>query len=147
MRGWTVRESAELYGVPHWGTPYFSVSEAGNVQVHPRGPKGPTLDLPELVEELRHRGLRTPILIRFSDILESRVRKLAACFERALSEYEYKGVYRGVYPIKVNQQRQVVEELVEYGRPHSLGLEAGSKAELLVALAVLDTSEALISNS
>jgi arginine decarboxylase len=84
------------------------------------------------------------MLVRFSDILESRIRKLAGCFERAFGEYEYRGAYSGVYPIKVNQQRQVVEELVEYGRPFHLGLEAGSKAELLVALAVLDTPEALI---
>jgi arginine decarboxylase len=144
MRGWTVRDSAELYGISNWGAPYFSVGDNGCVRVHPHGSKGVGVDLLELVRELRHRGLRTPILIRFSDILESRVQEIAGCFRRACEEYEYKGAYRGVYPIKVNQQRQVVEELVEYGRACRLGLEAGSKAELLVALAVLDTPEALI---
>jgi arginine decarboxylase len=144
MRGWTVRNSAELYGISNWGNPYFSVGENGNVHAHPRGPDGPSVDLLELVQELRRRGLRTPLLVRFSDILESRVREIGRCFERAIQEYEYGGAYRGVYPIKVNQQRQVVEELVEYGRHSHLGLEAGSKAELLVALAVLDTPGAII---
>jgi arginine decarboxylase len=144
MRGWTVRDSAELYGISNWGTPYFSVGPNGHVQVHPRGPQGPRVDLPGLVEELRSRGLRTPLLVRFSDILESRVREIASCFERAFKEYEYQGAYRPVYPIKVNQQRQVIEELVEYGGDFNLGLEAGSKAELLVALALLDTPETLI---
>ncbi|MEE8558206.1 MAG: hypothetical protein V3T14_10010 [Myxococcota bacterium] len=144
MRGWTVRDSAELYGISNWGTPYFSVDEGGTILVHPREPDGPRIDLLGLVEELRRRGLRTPMLIRFSDILESRIREIDACFTRAIREYEYRGSYRGVYPIKVNQQRQVVEELVEYGRASRLGLEVGSKAEMLVALAVLDTPEALI---
>ncbi len=144
MRGWTVRDSAELYGISNWGAPYFSVGENGCLRAHPHGSKSVGVDLLELVEELRHRGLRTPILIRFSDILESRVKELAGCFQRASEEYEYRGAYRGVYPIKVNQQRQVVEELIEYGRASRLGLEAGSKAELLVALALLDTPEALI---
>ena len=144
MRGWTVQNSAELYGISNWGTPYFSIADEGRVRVHPRGPNGPRVDLLDLVGELRRRGLRTPMLVRFSDILESRIRELAGCFEHAFSEYEYQGAYRGVYPIKVNQQRQVVEELVEYGRPFHLGLEAGSKAELLVALAVLENPEALI---
>ena len=144
MRGWTVRDSAELYGISNWGTPYFSVDEGGTILVHPREPDGPRIDLLGLVEELRRRGLRTPLLIRFSDILESRIGEINACFTQAIREYEYRGSYRGVYPIKVNQQRQVVEELVEYGRASRLGLEVGSKAEMLVALAVLDTPEALI---
>jgi arginine decarboxylase len=144
MRGWTVRNSAELYGISNWGQPYFSVGENGNVHAHPRGPDGPSVDLLDLVQELRRRGLRTPLLVRFSDILKSRVREVGRCFDRAITEYEYRGAYRGVYPIKVNQQRQVVEELVEYGRQSHLGLEAGSKAELLVALAVLDTPGAII---
>jgi arginine decarboxylase len=139
-----VRDSAQLYGISNWGSPYFSIGDNGNVQVHPHGPESARVDLLELLQELRRRGLRTPLLVRFSDILESRVRHIAGCFERAFREYDYGGGYRGVYPIKVNQQRQVVEELVEYGRPFHLGLEAGSKAELLVALSVLDTRDALI---
>ena len=144
MRHWTAPDSAELYGISNWGGDYFSIASDGDVQVHPRGQGNGGVNLPDLVEEIRRRGLHTPLLIRFSDILASRVRELTGCFERARAEYTYKGRYRAVYPIKVNQQRPVVEELVEFGRPHQLGLEVGSKPELLVALAVLDTPDALI---
>ena len=144
MRAWTVREAAELYGIPYWGGDYFSVSAEGDMLVHPNGPGTSTVNLRAVVEELRGRGLRTPLVIRFSDILNSRVRHISDAFARAIRDYEYKGRYRGVYPIKVNQQRQVVEELVNYGRPYQLGLEVGSKPELLVGLALLNTPEALI---
>jgi arginine decarboxylase len=144
MRAWTIHDSAELYGISNWGGDYFSITPNGDVQVHPQGVKGGGVNLPDLVEEIRRRGLHTPLLVRFSDILASRVREINACFERAMSEYEYAGRWRGVYPIKVNQQRPVVEELVEFGRPYSLGLEVGSKPELLVGLALLDTPDALI---
>ena len=105
MRAWTVREASELYGIPYWGGEYFSVSATGDVLVHPNGPGSANVNLPALVDELRGRGLRTPLVIRFSDILASRVRHISGCFARAIGEYEYKGRYRGVYPIKVNQQR------------------------------------------
>ena len=144
MRGWTVRDSAELYGISNWGDPYFAVSERGTIEVRPRGAGGPSVDLLELVQQIRRRGLGTPLLIRFSDILASRIEHLAECFANAIREYEYHGTYRGVYPIKVNQQRQVVEELADVGSRFKLGLEAGSKPELLVALALLDSPEALI---
>ena len=144
MADWTVADSAELYGISSWGGDYFAIDPDGGVVVQPAGPDGARVSLPALVEELRGRGQRTPLLIRFSDVLASRVREIAGCFERAFRECEYAGSYRGVYPIKVNQQRQVVEELVEYGRSTHLGLEVGSKPELLVALALIDHSDALI---
>jgi arginine decarboxylase len=144
MRGWTIRDSLELYGVPSWGGGYFSVNPEGHVEVRPRGGSGPSVDMLELVQSLERRGLRTPLLIRFSDILASRVRGLSDAFQAAATEYGYQGRYRGVYPIKVNQQRHVVEEIVEHGRDAGVGLEAGSKPELLVALALLDTPGALI---
>jgi arginine decarboxylase len=144
MRGWTVEDSVKLYQVPHWGAGFFSVNARGNVSVRPRVGDDHAIDLLDLVKDLERRGMRTPLLVRFSDILASRVGDLAGAFERAISEYGYQGRYRGVYPIKVNQQSHVVEELVDYGRPFCLGLEAGSKPELLVALALLDTPEALI---
>lgn len=144
MRGWTIRDSLELYNVPAWGAGFFSVNEAGHVAVRPRGKAGEEIDLLALVQDLQQRGLRTPLLIRFSDILASRVRGLSRAFERAIKEYGYQGVHRGVYPIKVNQQRHVVEEIIEYGAAHRVGLEAGSKPELLVALALLDTPDTLI---
>ncbi|MAE93840.1 MAG: arginine decarboxylase [Deltaproteobacteria bacterium] len=144
MNGWTIRDSLELYNVAQWGRSYFDVSEEGELQVCPRGPEGPRIDMPALVKDLRERGLRTPLLIRFSDILRHRIEQLVGAFGRASEEYGYEGRFRGVYPIKVNQQRHVVEEMVSLGADARLGLEAGSKPELLVALALLDTQDALI---
>jgi len=144
MRGWTIRDSLELYHVPAWGAGFFSINQAGHATVRPRGASQDEIDLLSLVQDLEHRGLRTPLLIRFSDILASRVRGLSRAFERAIKEYGYQGLHRGVYPIKVNQQRHVVEEIVQYGASQRVGLEAGSKPELLVALALLDTPDAFI---
>ncbi len=144
LRAWTVKDSTELYNVSGWGRDFFAINEAGNVEVTPAGPGSLKVDLKELADDLRSRGLNLPLLIRFSDILKTRVEQLCGAFQQAIAENEYRGSYRGVYPIKVNQQRHVVEELVEYGRPFNLGIEAGSKPELLVALAVQDNPEALI---
>jgi len=144
LRAWTTRDSAALYNVEGWSSGYFGINDAGHVQVTPLGPGGPSLDLYDLVQDLQRRGLGMPLLMRFSDILKSRVQTLVGCFENAIRDYSYRGRYRGVYPIKVNQQHQVVEELVDFGRPHGLGLEAGSKPELLAALALLDNPDALL---
>jgi arginine decarboxylase len=144
LRAWTVKDSLELYNVNGWGRDFFSINDAGRIEVTPAGPGSTRIDLRELVDDLRSRGLNLPLLIRFSDILRTRVEQLCGSFQQAIAENDYKGAYRGVYPIKVNQQRHVVEELTEYGRPFNLGLEAGSKPELLVALALQDNPEALI---
>ncbi len=144
MHAWTIRDSLELYNVQNWGRGFFAVNDAGQVEVRPRGEGGPAIPLPALVEDLRQRGLRTPMLLRFPDILAARVRRLADAFTSAAAAYSYTGRFRGVYPIKVNQQRRVVEELVAFGAEHGIGLEAGSKPELLIALALLDTPDALI---
>ena len=144
MRGWTVRDSLELYNVATWGAGFFGVAPNGHVEVRPNIENGARIDLPDLVVDLHQRGLRTPLLVRFSDILASRVKGICGAFNKAISEYGYKGAYRGVYPIKVNQQRHVVEEIVEFGAEERIGLEAGSKPELLIALAILDTPGALI---
>jgi hypothetical protein len=112
--------------------------------VRPSGPGSLPIDLKALVDDLRSRGINLPVLIRFSDILRTRVEQLFGAFQQAIAENDYKGSYRGVYPIKVNQQRHVVEELMEYGRPFNLGIEAGSKPELLVALALQESPDALI---
>jgi arginine decarboxylase len=144
MRGWTVRDSLELYNVPQWGQGFFGINAAGHVEVHPRPENGAVIDLLGLVQDLERRGLRTPLLIRFSDLLAGRVERLCDSFRRAIEEYGYRGRFRGVYPIKVNQQRHVVEEIIEFGARYGIGLEAGSKPELLVALALLDTPDALI---
>lgn len=144
MSEWTSRQSADLYQVNAWGSGFFSVAEDGNLQVHPRLDQGAAIDLPTLVGELGRRGLRHPMLIRFSDILRTRIESLAQCFATAIDEQEYSGRWRGVYPVKVNQQAHVVEEIVEFGAPYCVGLEAGSKPELLIALALLDTPNALL---
>jgi arginine decarboxylase len=144
MRAWTVRDSLELYNVPNWGRGFFSVNESGHVEVRPRGAESPPIDLLSLVLDLRGRGVRTPMLVRFSDILAARVRGLARSFRTAIADSQYQGRFRGVYPIKVNQQRRVVEEMVRFGAEDGIGLEAGSKPELLIALAQLDTPGALI---
>lgn len=148
-RGWTIRDALDLYGIHSWGAPYFTANEAGHITMVADsklsgGGEGVEIDLYELVNDLRRRGFNPPLLIRFSDILKTRVDELCGAFNLAIKEHEYQGQYRGVYPIKVNQQRHVVEEITTYGRPYHLGLEAGSKPELLVALALMDDPEALI---
>ncbi len=144
LHKWTIRDAMELYNINNWGDPYFSINEQGNACVHPQGPGGPTVDLKQVVDELQRRGIQLPILLRFSDILRARVEALNEAFRSAIREYGYNGRYMGVYPIKVNQQCQVVQEIVHYGAPYQFGLEAGSKPELLAVLALLDSSEPLI---
>jgi arginine decarboxylase len=142
--GWSCADSAALYGLDQWGEPYFSVSKRGHVMVQPRGERGGALDLVDLVRELQGRDLSLPLLIRFDDILEDRLERLHAAFERAIAQYGYQGRYQGVFPVKCNQQRHVVEQLVESGRRWHFGLEAGSKAELLIALSLLEDPQALL---
>jgi len=143
-RKWTVADSAETYGIKAWSNGYFSINEVGHVVSHPQGIETGCIDLKELVDEVVRRGIGLPLLIRFSDILKSRVVDLHEAFLRAMTEYGYKGDYRGVYPIKVNQHRYVVEEITQFGRPYHYGLEAGSKPELLAVMGILDDEDALI---
>ncbi len=141
---WNPEKSAALYGINNWGAGYFRVNSAGHVMITPEGPNGKTLDLFELTQDLLERGIRVPIMIRFPDIIKSRVELMHACFQRAFQDHGYKGQYLGVYPIKVNQQRHLVEELVYYGRNLKLGLECGSKPELLVVLALMNNKDAVV---
>jgi arginine decarboxylase len=135
---WTIADSENLYRLQGWGEPYFAINEAGRVTVSPQGDRGGSLDLFELVEGLRKRNIGLPLLIRFSDILADRIERLHSSFAKAIARYNYPNVYRGVYPIKCNQQRHIIEALVRYGKPHQFGLEAGSKPELMIALAMLN---------
>ncbi|MCK5945303.1 MAG: biosynthetic arginine decarboxylase [Planctomycetes bacterium] len=144
MRAWTTRDSVELYQLAAWGGDTYAINDRGHLVVQPRGAGGPSFSLPELVDDLRSRGIELPMLLRVSDILERRVKELAGTFATAMQECSYTGRYRPVFPIKVNQQRDVVEELVEFGRDHALGLEAGSKPELLVVLAHMTNPDGLI---
>jgi arginine decarboxylase len=143
-RSWKIEDSEELYRIEGWGQPYFSINAAGHITVSPKGDRGGSLDLFELVNALKQRNLGLPLLIRFSDILEDRIERLNACFAKAIARYNYPGVYRGVFPVKCNQQRHLIADLVRFGKPHQFGLEAGSKPELMIALALLDTPGALL---
>jgi arginine decarboxylase len=143
-REWTVKDSARLYQVQGWGAPYFTLGDEGHVHVRGGAKANRSIDLFALTNDLRERGFDLPILIRFSDILADRIRLINESFLRAIREYEYEGTYRGVYPVKVNQQRHIVHEVVEFGRPWQFGLEAGSKPELLIALSAMQDVGGLI---
>ncbi len=140
---WTTQDGAELYGVRDWSAGYFGISKAGEVVVHPRaGENTVAVSLMEIVAGLKDRGLDMPVLLRFEDILDSRVAAINDSFLAAMKAANYSGAYRGVYPIKVNQQQQVIEEIISYGKRYHHGLEAGSKAELIAALAHMADPEA-----
>lgn len=141
---WTIEDSEKLYRIQGWGNPYFSINSAGHITVSPKGDLGGSIDLYELIESIKQRNIGLPLIIRFSDILEDRIERLNACFSKAIARYKYQNIYRGVFPIKCNQHRQLVEEIVKFGKPHKFGLEAGSKPELLIAIATLNTTDALI---
>ncbi len=143
---WTVTDATELYDVPRWGKGYFSVSAHGHVLVHPTKDPARAIDLKELVDTLLLRGISLPILIRFAEILKQQLREIHDAFAQAIQEHGYRGGYCCVYPIKVNQQRQVVEEVFQFGRPFKFGLEAGSKPELLAVLAIADNETPIICN-
>ena len=138
---WTIEDSKRLYEIEGWGEPYFSLNGAGNVTVAPQGALGTiALDLYELVESLKQRNVELPLLIRFSDILADRMERLYVCMNRAIARYNYSGQYQGVFPIKCNQHRHLIEDLMRYGKSRRLGLEVGSKPELIVALAALEVN-------
>ena len=141
---WTVADALEMYSVRAWGQPYFSINEKGNVCVHADGDSTKAIDLKDLVDEVRRRGIGLPLLIRFTDVLRHRVIQLNEAFRKAMTESAYKGEYQGVYPIKVNQHRYVVETIVNTGEQYGYGLEAGSKPELLAVMALLEDEDGLI---
>jgi arginine decarboxylase len=143
MRKWRVEDSAELYNTVGWGINYFSINEKGHVVVTPRK-DGVKVDLKELVDELQLRDVSAPMLIRFPDILDNRIEKMSSCFKIAAEEYNYKAQNFIIYPIKVNQMRPVVEEIVSHGKKFNIGLEAGSKPELHAVIAINTDSDSLI---
>ncbi|MCL4811181.1 MAG: biosynthetic arginine decarboxylase [Vicinamibacteraceae bacterium] len=143
---WSTTDASELYEVGRWGKGYFSVGDDGNVRVHPTKAADRFIDLKELVDRLEMRGIGLPILIRFRDILKHRLGDIHDAFRTAIAQHSYNGRYVCVYPIKVNQQRQVVEEILNFGRPYQFGLEAGSKPELLAVLAMATNDTPIICN-
>lgn len=141
---WTPADAMDLYHVRRWGMSYFFVNDRGHVAVRPEGPERPAIDLMDVVDELRSEGLQTPFLLRFQDLLHTRVKRLNDAFRRAIEETGYRNVYQGVFPIKVNQLREVVEEILEAGQPFRYGLECGSKAELVATLPYLENEDMLL---
>ena len=145
LQQWSVEDSAELYGIRNWGAGYFSVSEEGEVIIHPQGAnKGPTVSIPEVIRGMRERGYDMPVLLRVENILDSQITTLHESFRKAIKKLGYKGQYRGVFPIKVNQQQQVVEKIAQIGTRFHHGLEVGSKAELIAAVSQLRDPEACL---
>ena len=143
MRKWRVEDSCELYNIDSWGKDYFSINEEGNVTVRPKE-GGPEIDLRKLMDELQLHDVAAPVLLRFPDILHNRITKITNCFNVAAKEYDYKAQSYVVYPIKVNQMRPVVEELISHGSQYNVGLEAGSKPELHAVLSLNYDSDSLI---
>jgi arginine decarboxylase len=143
---WTVADAIDLYRVQSWGEPFFFVNEQGHVGIRALDEHGTTMDMTKIVAELRRRGVQFPFLIRFQDILRAQVRRINEAFRAAIAESNYGNVYRGIYPIKVNQLHEVVDELLDAGRPYGMGLECGSKAELIACLPHIDGDTLLVCN-
>ncbi|HWB08535.1 MAG TPA: biosynthetic arginine decarboxylase [Pirellulales bacterium] len=146
VKPWSVNDAADLYDIGRWGAGYFSVNQTGHLCVHPTKDPARSIDLKQLVEDLQLRGIDLPILIRFAEILQHRLGEIHEAFQQAMREHHFKGNYCCVYPIKVNQQRQVVEEVLQFGRPFRFGLEAGSKPELLAVVALASNDTPIICN-
>src|ERR1044071_8574178 len=141
---WDVESAIAPYNVDRWGGDYFTINGDGNVEVRPLQENGGSIDILAVVEEARNRGLGFPLVIRFQDLLRHRVESVNRAFQAAISEFQYRNQYRGVFPIKVNQLREVIEEIVDAGQQFHFGLEAGSKPELVAALAMHKDAESLI---
>ena len=142
---WTINKSRDLYGVHNWSNGFFDISDSGEVQVKSSTSKDAgSVSLVKIVSELKTRGLEVPVLLRFSNILRDQITRINKSFQKAIVESDYQGDYRGVYPIKVNQQQQVLEDVTRFGRPFHYGLEAGSKPELMAAISLLDDPEACL---
>jgi arginine decarboxylase len=140
---WSIERATQYYNIAGWGAGYFSINEKGHVAVHPHGQPGPVIDMMDVVEDIVERKIGFPVLVRFQDVLRARVKQINESFKRVLAEYKYAGGYFGVYPVKVNQMREVVDEIVDAGLPYHYGLEAGSKGELLIVLGMNTDPEAL----
>ena len=141
---WTARDSADLYGIKDWGAGYFDINDKGELVVTAFGPKGPAVSLMEIVNGIQERGMDMPVLLRLRNILDTQIRLLHASFRKAIQQTNYTGQYRGVYPIKVNQQQQVIEEVARFGREFHHGFEAGSKAELIAAIGNMTDPDACL---
>ena len=143
-KDWSLKDSAKTYGLDIWGGDFFTLNSRGHIEITPQGAKGPKLDLYKIIQDLGKQNVRLPVLIRFPGIIEVQIEKLVTCFNQTIKEYDYKGKYQGVFPIKVNQQSYVIKDIVKSGAKYNFGLEVGSKPELLIALAHLDDPNRII---
>src|SRR3569832_1381042 len=141
---WDIQAARNLYNIQSWGAKYFDINDAGYVVAKPLQDAGASVHITDVIEEAKARNLRFPLLIRFQDILRHRVEALNNAFRNSIKEFNYQGNYRGVFPIKVNQLREVVEEILEAGKPFYFGLEVGSKPELFAGLALHAETDSLI---
>ena len=141
---WDINAARNLYNVQRWGAKYFDINEAGNVVATPQQEAGSAVVVSDVIEEAKGRGLKFPLLIRFQDILRHRVESINLAFRNSITEFNYQGKYRGVFPIKVNQLREVVEEILDAGKPFDFGLEVGSKPELFAGLALQNQMGSLL---
>src|SRR5437899_478172 len=141
---WDIQAARNLYNIQSWGAKYFDINEAGHVIARPLQENGASVEISDVIEEAKARGLKFPLLIRFQDILRHRVEAINLAFRSSIKEFNYQGQYRGVFPIKVNQLREVVEEILDAGKPFQFGLEVGSKPELFAGLALQSQIGSLI---
>ncbi|MFN8010238.1 MAG: hypothetical protein U0P81_02425 [Holophagaceae bacterium] len=144
MKHWSVQDAATLYGIKEWGNGYFGINSKGHLEVRPTQDENLVADVFEMVQYLRKKGVQTPLTLRFPQILADRVTEVNEAFRKAIREFDYDGSYQGVYPVKTNQVKEVVEEIVKAGNKYHYGLEAGSKPELMIALSMDLHPEALV---
>ena len=143
-KNWTIEDSISTYGIDKWGEKYFSINSDGNISITPNRNSKKKVDLFKLVKEIKSREINTPLIIRFNDILKDRITELNNAFSQAIETYDYKNIYQGVFPIKCNQQKNVLEKIIEYGDRWNFGLEVGSKSELLIGLSILENQKSLL---
>ncbi|HPX92512.1 MAG TPA: arginine decarboxylase, partial [Spirochaetota bacterium] len=142
---WNTEKSEELYGIKNWSAGYFNISNQGEVTISPFGAKSDVnVSMMDIISGIKQRGLDMPVLLRIENLLDSQISYINESFRKAIKELNYQGEYRGVYPIKVNQQQQVIEEVSKFGQRYHHGLEVGSKAELIAALSILKDKEACL---
>ena len=131
---WKAEDSLELYGIENWGNGYFSVNDKGNIIIFPNKDRTKSVDIMDLIEEIeKSKDLEFPVLLRFPQILEDRINEITGAFLGSIAEFSYKGTYQPIFPMKVNQRKEVIEYIIKYGAKHGIGLEVGTKAELLAA--------------
>ena len=141
---WTIQDSEKFYNIQSWGNNYFHINQKGNISLSLDGCQDRKIDLLQLVEEIKSRNINAPLILRFNDILKDRIAELNHSFNKAIKQYKYKNKYQGVFPVKCNQQKTLIEKIVEYGSPWDFGLEVGSKTELLIGLSLLSNNNSLL---